>query len=141
MYLWRCAGTIPDTWTRFPALQELAVYKMDRLTGTLPAAFSRLRQLQKLQMQDCGFTGTLPAAWSALTKLEHLYLTNNRLNGEGTLCARSRLSWEGWQHPKHPSACKQSPRRSGHGANMRRESDAHICTAWLHQHLHMALMD
>ncbi|EPY17414.1 surface antigen-like protein [Angomonas deanei] len=51
------------------------------LTGSLPAAWGRIKTLYYLRLADSQLTGSLPKEWSAMTALITLYLANNQLSG------------------------------------------------------------
>lgn len=74
-------GTLPASWTKMPDIDTLN-FQDNRLTGTLPAAWSRFSDyLDVLKLADNELTGTLPPEWKYLT-LETITLKNNNLRGD-----------------------------------------------------------
>lgn len=53
----------------------------NKLNGTLPDDWARLRSLRVLHLDNNLLTGTLPASWSAAGNLTELGLSGNRLRG------------------------------------------------------------
>lgn len=80
------AGTLPelpdDVDYANVLIDTISAYNAgSRLTGTLPASWSRMQRLRVVNLARTGVTGTLPAAWSALASLEGLTLVNTSVRG------------------------------------------------------------
>lgn len=76
-------GKLPPA-TAFQGLSSLtAIYLAEQpgITGTLPADWSLLRQLQVIWLADLGTRGGIPSSWGSLENLVTLYLTNSQLTG------------------------------------------------------------
>lgn len=83
---------LPADWARrLPRLRELRLgcARPDLTTGhalggTLPEEWAAMRQLQALELPNCGVNGSVPAAWAApgaLPQLRTLALPGNALSG------------------------------------------------------------
>ncbi|CAI5475128.1 unnamed protein product [Closterium sp. Yama58-4] len=75
-------GTIPPAIGNLTALTSL-VFKGNTLTGTLPSSIGLLTRLQTLFISDNGpgLRGSIPAALSRLSNLDYLDLPRNRFSG------------------------------------------------------------
>ncbi|VFQ78746.1 unnamed protein product [Cuscuta campestris] len=75
-------GNIPaDTLGRLSQLRVLSL-RSNRLTGPIPADFSRLVNLRNLFLQDNRFSGGFPAGLANSTRLIRLDLSSNNFSGE-----------------------------------------------------------
>lgn len=75
-------GNIPaDTLGRLSQLRVLSL-RSNRLTGPIPADFSRLGNLRNLFLQDNRFSGGFPAGLGNSTRLVRLDLSSNNFSGE-----------------------------------------------------------
>ena len=73
-------GSLPAAWSRLTNLQVLNL-SSNALTGTLPPEWSGLAGLQLLDLNSNAINGTLPRAWGSMAGLQVLDLTFNALNG------------------------------------------------------------
>ena len=74
-------GTLPDSFTRLPYLQTIAI-QWNNFTGPLPPQFGLMKHLIHLEMHYNQFTGTFPATWSNARNLQLVNIANNRLTGQ-----------------------------------------------------------
>ncbi|KAI8465939.1 MAG: hypothetical protein J3K34DRAFT_486177 [Monoraphidium minutum] len=75
-------GTLPPA-AALVNLKQLKIFEAAsaNLTGTLPADWSALRQLEEVVLPYGRLQGTLPRQWANLGKLKKLFLFNNQLTG------------------------------------------------------------
>ncbi|CAK9181596.1 unnamed protein product [Ilex paraguariensis] len=100
------SGQIPAAVGDLPFLKNLEFHKLTNLTGTIPSAIAKLKNLQELTLSwtnlsgpvptfltqltnlnfiDLSFndlTGSIPPSLSQLTKLNAIHLDRNKLTGE-----------------------------------------------------------
>ena len=79
-------GQLPDSFSALVALDALYMVfdkpGVSGLSGTLPASWSSLTNLNTLQISNNNnITGALPYAWSNMTALRRLQLSGNALAG------------------------------------------------------------
>ncbi|GMN44472.1 hypothetical protein TIFTF001_013682 [Ficus carica] len=74
-------GPIPsDTLGRLSALQVLSL-RMNRISGSIPSDFSKLRNLTSIYLQSNKFSGPLPSDFSVWNNLTIVNLSDNGFNG------------------------------------------------------------
>ncbi|KAF6260274.1 hypothetical protein COO60DRAFT_907568 [Scenedesmus sp. NREL 46B-D3] len=76
-------GTLPPAaaFAGLSALTEVNISDQPGITGTLPADWSRMMQLQDIKLKNNSLTGSIPSTWSSLSKLQLLQLHTNKLSG------------------------------------------------------------
>ncbi|XP_074568418.1 leucine-rich repeat receptor-like serine/threonine-protein kinase At2g14510 [Curcuma longa] len=74
------SGSISPYISNLTALTNVSLAN-NNFTGHIPN-LSRLRNLEKLHLQDNQFTGTITLSFVNLTKLQELYIENNNLTGD-----------------------------------------------------------
>ncbi|KAG1655079.1 hypothetical protein FOA52_008872 [Chlamydomonas sp. UWO 241] len=85
-YATSASGTLPTAWGEFIDIEDVYLYGMSveggqLLIGTLPAAWSNMVALTRLDIGYNKITGTLPEAWSNMVSLTHLNMGANGLTG------------------------------------------------------------
>jgi hypothetical protein len=58
-------------------LTSITIGDQAGITGTLPADWSRLQQMEELWLGNNGLTGTIPSSWGSVVGLKVLYLFKN----------------------------------------------------------------
>jgi hypothetical protein len=87
------AGVLPASWGDRPGMEGLVSIDLstsifvpggspNRLTGPLPASWSRLASLSALNLKGNLLTGQLPVSWGTLSGLQTLFLDNNQFTGQ-----------------------------------------------------------
>ncbi len=75
------SGTLPvEFGNSWPDLRYFNVGS-NKLSGTLPSAYSKWSKLKDLVLEFNRFEGTLPAAYAALTELNEITVGGNALSG------------------------------------------------------------
>ena len=74
-------GTLPawdgsDEGGALPGLQSFAV-SYNALSGTFPAGWASMTNMQVLLLDNNYFSGTLPGRWSSMTKMRYLRVNSN----------------------------------------------------------------
>ncbi|WIA14567.1 hypothetical protein OEZ85_003084 [Tetradesmus obliquus] len=76
-------GELPPA-AAFEGLNSLTAFTLSQqpgITGTLPADWSQLRQLQDVRVSETSLYGSMPSSWGSLTKMRVFYLWANQLTG------------------------------------------------------------
>ena len=76
----KLSGTLPAAWSGMVAMKDLNL-STNRLSGPLPASWGSLANMEKLYLQKNELSGPLPASWGSLARLEVLHLCCNKLSG------------------------------------------------------------
>jgi hypothetical protein len=76
-------GTLPPAaaFAGLPQLTCIAIADQAGISGTLPADWSRLKQLQEVRLFNNSISGSIPPSWGGLVKLKGLGLWYNILKG------------------------------------------------------------
>jgi hypothetical protein len=74
-------GTLPSELSNLKKLKLLEV-NGNKLTGSIPASFGTMTNLEDLRLQDNQLTGAIPTELGNLKKLKLLLINNNKLSGE-----------------------------------------------------------
>ena len=74
-------GTLPASWSAMNQLEFLRLGGM-QISGELPAQWASMTKLKDLLLGGCQVSGELPAEWAAMARLKHLNLDNNQISGE-----------------------------------------------------------
>jgi hypothetical protein len=75
------SGTVPASYWTLPNLQFL-VLEVNRLEGEIPPVVANLKRLIGLDLEYNRFSGPLPPALGELSELKFLHLTSNEFSGE-----------------------------------------------------------
>lgn len=75
------AGHIPDTVGDLPYLEQLILTNLPKLTGPIPHAISKLKNLKYLWLSHNNLTGPIPDFVGHLSKLTYINLSVNKLTG------------------------------------------------------------
>ncbi|MGJ5641378.1 leucine-rich repeat domain-containing protein, partial [Formosa sp. S-31] len=76
----RIAGPIPASFSNLKQLRKLDLYGNDLITTDLEN-ISGLESLEELDLGNCKLAGTIPNSWGQLTKLKSLVLYYNTFEG------------------------------------------------------------
>lgn len=74
------SGSVPADWGALVQLEEIVAVNLS-LTGNLPSAWSRLRNLKYLELSQNKLTGQLPDSFQNLRQLVILVVFDNQLTG------------------------------------------------------------
>ncbi|WIA42784.1 hypothetical protein OEZ86_008723 [Tetradesmus obliquus] len=76
-------GTLPHAaaFDGLAGLTEIDISHQPGISGTVPADWSRLSQLQDIRVANNSLTGSIPPSWGSMAKLRVLYLFRNKLSG------------------------------------------------------------
>ncbi|KAF6244013.1 hypothetical protein COO60DRAFT_121768 [Scenedesmus sp. NREL 46B-D3] len=103
-------GTLPPAaaFAGLGGLTKIGISDQPGITGTLPADWSRMAQLQDIRLADNSLTGSIPSSRSSLSKLKVLSLYENKLSGRvpdslGALTSLEDVSWQASRF--HASTC------------------------------------
>jgi hypothetical protein len=72
------SGTLPASWSGMKELNILGLND-NAFSGSLPAQWSAMRKLVNFRLHDNVFDGSLPATWATMSNLDLLFLRNNFL--------------------------------------------------------------
>jgi len=75
------SGTLPESWCQLKQLVNMDLDTNLAITGTIPACFAELIQLETLNVAFTGLTGTIPASLGELSQLTVLHFESNLFNG------------------------------------------------------------
>lgn len=77
------AGSLPAEWAHLTRLTKVWLYKLPRISGTIPEAYSALANLVEFTASRCGLTGPLPSTWwGAMQYLRMVDMSGNKLQGK-----------------------------------------------------------
>lgn len=76
-------GTLPcaDAFHGLANLTRITIGDQRGISGTIPADWSRLQQLEDIRISRNSITGSIPTSWGNLTNMRVLYLYQNKLRG------------------------------------------------------------
>ena len=72
-------SSLPALNENLPNLEYIAFAK-NKLSGSLPASWSKYGKLIYIDLGENAFTGAIPSAWSALISMQALHLHDNKLS-------------------------------------------------------------
>lgn len=75
------AGPIPDAVGDLPYLEQLTFLNLPKLTGHIPQAISKLKNLKSLWLSHNNLTGPIPNFLGQLKNLDYINLSVNKLTG------------------------------------------------------------
>jgi len=78
---WGLSGTLPPEFGDLPYLNFLSLAEMPKVTGPIPNSFSKLKRLQKLDLDSNSLSGPIPTFLGQLKRLQEVDLSNNKLSG------------------------------------------------------------
>ena len=76
----KLTGTLPAQWGRLDQLEALYIFRTG-ISGTLPPEWSGMTSMQDLELHDNALTGTLPPEWASMTSMQDLEINGNALTG------------------------------------------------------------
>ncbi|KAK9664579.1 hypothetical protein RND81_14G053100 [Saponaria officinalis] len=79
---WGLSGTLPAEFGDLPFLSFLSLSDEPNVTGPIPQSYSKLSNLQKLELNSNSLSGPIPSFLGQLKKLQELDLSNNRFTGQ-----------------------------------------------------------
>jgi len=74
-------GALPWTLSLATKLQSVSLADNGRVSGSIPSAYGRLRNLKLLNLRNCNISGSLPGSLGSLTALRRINLAQNSLSG------------------------------------------------------------
>ena len=80
------SGQIPDAVGDLPFLEILVFHKLSNLTGRIPPAISKLKNLKVVDLSWTDLSGPVPAFFKELKNLQVLDLSFNKLSGPIPAC-------------------------------------------------------
>lgn len=78
---WGLSGILPDELADLPFLSFLSFAEEPNVTGPIPQSFSKLKRLERLELDGNSLTGPIPTFLGQLKKLSYLNVSHNSLTG------------------------------------------------------------